>query len=137
MSHPLRIALAEDEAELRVWCRKLLSRLGHQVVVEAENGRELVEQCRLQHPDLVLTDVRMPEMTGLEAARLISQDGPIPIILMSAHLDPRSLPCAESEHIVGFLVKPFNQGALETMLKQACAPAETSDGTGGVSSRIP
>ncbi len=121
MNRSLRIALAEDDGDLRVYCQKLLARIGHQVVLLAENGRQLVEGCHMERPDLVLTDVQMPELNGLQAARAIYQDRPTPIIAMSAHLDPRSLDCAESDHILSILVKPFSESALREALEEAWA----------------
>jgi two-component system, response regulator PdtaR len=118
MTRSLRVALADDESELRGYCQKLLSRLGHQVVVVAENGRDLLEQCRLQHPDVVLTDLRMPEMGGIPAARVLQQEQPTPIILMSAHFDADALACAEADHVLGCLVKPINPSELEAALER-------------------
>jgi response regulator NasT len=118
MTQSLRIALAEDDTDLRLYYQKLLSRLGHCVVSTAENGQELVQQCREFHPDLVLTDVHMPGMNGLEAARAISQEQQTPILLMSAHFDPQGMHCAESDHIVGFIAKPFGESGLKEALEQ-------------------
>ena len=87
MSKILRIAVADDEIDIRDYFRKLLPRLGHKVVALASNGRELIEQCRAEHPDLVITDIQMPEVDGDEAARVVFQEHQIPSILMSAHLD--------------------------------------------------
>jgi CheY-like chemotaxis protein len=56
MTHPLRIVIADDEAEIREYFRRLLSRLGHAVVAEATTGQELVDACGREHPDLVITD---------------------------------------------------------------------------------
>ena len=57
MTLPLRIAIADDEEEIRHYFRRLLQRLGHRVVGEAANGTELVELCRSEQPDLVITQV--------------------------------------------------------------------------------
>jgi len=71
-SRPLRIAVADDDRETRAYFQELLPRLGHQVVV-AESGRQLVEQCRLLDPDLVITDIRMPDLDGITAAAEINR----------------------------------------------------------------
>jgi response regulator NasT len=120
MTPSLRIALADDESDLRDYCRKLLSRMGHQVVVVAENGRALLEQCRTACPDVVLTDVKMPEMSGIRAARALWQERPTPVILMSAHFDAEALECAKSENVVCCLVKPINPARLEEVLGRVC-----------------
>jgi len=125
MTRSLRIALADDESELRGYYHKLLSRLGHQVVVVAENGRVLLEQCQILHPDVVLTDLRMPELGGIPAARALQQERPTPIILMSAHFDSDALACAEADHVLGCLVKPINPADLEAALERVCRQEES------------
>ena len=92
--------------------KKFLPRLGHTVVAVARNGRELVESCRTQQPDLVITDIKMPEMDGIDAAVQICQDRPIPVILVSAHKDNGLIERAETDHIMGYLVKPIKQADL-------------------------
>jgi YesN/AraC family two-component response regulator len=57
-----------------------LSLLGHRVVVAARDGREMVELCRNSRPDLIITDITMPEMDGIDAVHEISRGEPIPII---------------------------------------------------------
>ena len=87
--------------------------LGHQVVAVAKDGRELVEQCRTAHPDLVITDIKMPDMDGIDAATQIYRNGPIPVILVSAYHDPEFIRRAEADHILAYLVKPIKQADLE------------------------
>ncbi|HYT92270.1 MAG TPA: response regulator transcription factor, partial [Gemmataceae bacterium] len=95
MTHPLRIAVADDEPDMRDYFRKILSHLGHQVVAVAANGRELIDLCRATLPDLVITDIKMPEMDGIEAAVALYGEHPVPIILVSAYHDPRLIGRAE------------------------------------------
>jgi len=112
MNTSLRIAVADDEPDMRDYFKKSLSRLGHQVVIVAQNGRELVEQCRTVRPDLVITDIKMPDMDGIEAASQIYREGPIPVILVSAFHDSELIARAESDHIMAYLVKPIKQADL-------------------------
>ncbi len=93
--------------------RTILPVLGHRVVIVAGTGRELVEKCRDQHPDLVITDISMPDMDGIDAAGQIYRDGPIPVILVSAHTDVDLIRRAEANHILSYLVKPIKQADLE------------------------
>ncbi len=113
MTQPLRIVVADDELDMREYFSKILPRLGHQVVAAASNGVELVERCRTLHPDLVITDVKMPEMDGIDAATRIYQEEAIPVILVSAYHDPSLIRRAEADHIMGYLVKPIKQADLE------------------------
>ena len=68
MTRTLRIAIADDEPDMQEYYRTILPALGHVVVAVADTGRELVQKCRDQQPDLVITDVKMPDMDGIEAA---------------------------------------------------------------------
>jgi response regulator NasT len=108
----LRIAIADDELDMRDYFRKLLPRLGHKVVAEAETGRQLVELCLAEKPDLVITDIKMPDMDGIDAAIQIYKDRPVPIILVSAYHNAELIARAEADHILGYLVKPIKQADL-------------------------
>jgi response regulator NasT len=113
MKQPLRIAIADDELDMREYLQETLTDLGHQVVVVATTGRELVEQCQAQRPDLVLTDIKMPDLDGIDAARQLYRHYPVPIILVSAYHDTELIERAEADHILAYLVKPIKQADLE------------------------
>src|SRR5262249_56639143 len=112
MTQPLRIVVADDEPDMRDYFRKILPRLGYQVVAAAETGRELVEQCRALHPDLVITDIKMPDLDGIDAAVTLYKEWPVPVILVSAYHEPELIRRAESDHIMAYLVKPIKQSDL-------------------------
>jgi response regulator NasT len=107
MSTSLRIAIADDEARMRDFMWTSLERLGHQVVSAAATGKELIGQCRLLQPDLVISDIKMPDMDGVDAAAAIYRDQPLPIILISAYHDPDLIARATREHILAYLIKPI------------------------------
>jgi response regulator NasT len=113
MTRALRIAVADDEPDMRDYFRTILPLLGHEVVAAAGDGRELVERCRALRPDLVITDIKMPDMDGIDAAGRIYRDGPVPVILVSAYHDPEFIRRAEADHILAYLVKPIKQSDLE------------------------
>jgi response regulator NasT len=112
MSRSLRIAVADDEPDMQEYYRTILPELGHVVVAVAETGRELVARCREQRPDLVITDIKMPDMSGLDAAAQLDRDGPIPVILVSAHHDAELIRRAEENHVLSYLVKPIKEADL-------------------------
>lgn len=119
MNQSLRILVADDERDMREYFQKLLPRLGHQVVGAAQNGKELLDLYRGLHPDLVITDIKMPDMDGIDAAIEVYKERPIPVILVSAYHDAELIARAEADHILGYLVKPIKQADLEPVIALA------------------
>jgi response regulator NasT len=113
MNRSLRVAVADDEPDMRDYFQRVLPILGHEVVGVAGTGRQLLEQCQAAHPDLIITDIRMPDMDGIEAAELASRDHPVPVILVSAYHDDELATRAEHGHVLAYLVKPIKQADLE------------------------
>ena len=116
MNRSLRIAVADDESDMLQYFQETLAELGHQVVSVAQNGRELVEQCLASPPDLVITDIKMPDMDGIDAAVKVCKPEPIPFILVSAYHETELIERAKQEHILAYLVKPIKQADLETAI---------------------
>src|SRR4028118_1905703 len=85
VNRALRIAVADDEPIMREYYQMILPLYGYEVVSAAENGQELVEHCRQCQPDLVITDINMPVMDGLDAALEIQREMSVPIILISGY----------------------------------------------------
>lgn len=108
----LRIAVADDEADMRDFFERMLPRCGHQVVSVAETGEQLIVHCRELQPDLVITDIKMPGIDGIEASRQICRDRPTPVILVSAYHDPGLIQRAEADSVLAYLVKPIGQADL-------------------------
>ncbi len=119
MRPSLRIAVADDELDMREYFQKLLPRLGHQVVGAAKDGKALIELCHQTRPDLVITDIKMPDMDGIDAAVQIYNEQPVPVILVSAFHDPALIARAEADHILGYLVKPVKPVDLELTIALA------------------
>lgn len=119
MTQSLRIAVADDEADMRDYFQDMLPDLGHQVVAVAANGQQLVEQCRQQQIDLVITDIKMPGMDGIEAVCQISAMVELPFILVSAYHDPELVERAGASHVMAYLVKPIAQADLQTAIAVA------------------
>lgn len=119
MTPPLRIVIADDERDMRDYFHKVLPRLGHSVAAAAENGEQLVDFCRFYQPDLVITDIKMPDLDGIDAAMRIYAERPIPVILVSAYSDDKLIERAEADHIMAYLVKPIKQTDLEPAIRLA------------------
>jgi two-component system, response regulator PdtaR len=113
MNASVRIAVADDEPRMRQFYEEVLPVLGHQVVCAAETGKELVGGCQTSRPDLVITDIKMPDMDGIEAAFQICRTEPVPVILVSAYDDLQLVSRAGENHIQAYLVKPIKQQDLQ------------------------
>jgi CheY-like chemotaxis protein len=120
MTRALRIAVADDEPDVRDYFRVMLPRLGHQVVAAAANGRELVEICREFKPDLIIADIRMPEMDGDVAVQEICQNEPIPFILISAYSKPDGMLASFGSVRRTYLTKPVKRDDLVNAIEQVC-----------------
>lgn len=112
MSQVLRIVIADDEPRMREFFSKAIDRLGHQVVGMAATGRELVECCLEMKPDLIITDIKMSGMDGIDAAREIYAQSPVPVILVSAFHDEEFIERARENHIMAYLLKPIKDSDL-------------------------
>ena len=113
MTPSLRIVVADDEPDMRDYFRKILPRLGHTVAAAAETGNDLIAQCRTHQPDMVITDIKMPGLDGIDAAMRIYDERPVPVILVSAYSDSGLIERAGADHIMAYLVKPVKQADLE------------------------
>lgn len=105
----MRVLIAEDETIIRLDVRALLERAGHEVVAEARDGREAVALAAELAPDLIVMDVRMPHMDGIEAAREISRARPVPIVMLTAYAEADLVARASEAGAFGYLVKPFRE----------------------------
>src|SRR3982075_4126735 len=106
---PLRVLIAEDETIIRMDLRGLLEKNGMMVVAEAANGAQAVELARTELPDVAILDLRMPELDGVEAARRIYAERPMPIVMLTAFSDRANVEHAIEAGVFSYLVKPFRE----------------------------
>jgi len=121
MSDSLRVLIADDEALHNLALTSQLETLGHHVVATATSGREAVELARETQPDLAFLDIRMPTLTGPEAALEIAADRPIPMIILSAYSDARTVDQAIRSPVFHYLVKPVDPDDLAPAIAVARA----------------
>ena len=118
---PLRILVAEDETIIRLDLKDTLERAGFHVCAEARDGAEAVELARAERPDLAVLDVKMPRLDGIEAARRILADRPIPILMLTAYGQDELVARAVEAGVFGYLVKPFRETDLLPAIETARA----------------
>jgi response regulator NasT len=120
----MRILIAEDETIIRLDLRDLLERAGHEVVAEARDGEEAVALARTHEPELAVMDVKMPRLDGIEAARKILDERPIPIVMLTAYGQDELVGRAVEAGVFGYLVKPFREQDLVPAIATARARYE-------------
>jgi two-component system, response regulator PdtaR len=120
----MRILVAEDETIIRLDLKDLLERAGFEVCAEARDGEEAVELARSERPDLALMDVKMPRLDGIEAAKRILEERPIPIVMLTAYGQQELVARAAEAGVFGYLVKPFREQDLLPAIHTARARHE-------------
>src|SRR5437773_5093393 len=120
----MKILVAEDETIIRLDLVELLRRAGMEVVGEARDGEEAVELARELEPDLAIMDVKMPKLDGIDAARRILDERPIPIVMLTAYGQDELVSRAVEAGVFGYLVKPFRETDLLPAIHTARARHE-------------
>src|SRR5262245_33947385 len=120
----MRILIAEDETIIRLDLRKLLEEAGHDVCAEARDGVEAVELADAERPELAILDVKMPRLDGIEAAKRILEERPIPIVMLTAYGQDELVARAVEAGVFGYLVKPFRENDLLPAIATARARHE-------------
>jgi response regulator NasT len=121
---PMKILIAEDETIIRLDLREMLERAGYDVVAEARDGEEAVALARSAEPELALLDVKMPKLDGIDAARRILEERPIPIVMVTAYGESELVARAVEAGVFGYLVKPFRETDLLPAIRTARARHE-------------
>lgn len=120
----MRIVIADDEAIIRLGLKTMLEQMGHEVVGVAADGLGALEMVRAHQPDLVILDVRMPRLDGLDAAEAIVAERPLPIVILTAYSDRELVERARGLAVHGYLVKPIRPSELGPVLEIALSRFE-------------
>lgn len=118
---PLKVLIAEDQEFINKMIQYEMEGIGHTVIGQALNGRQAVELTAVLRPDVVLMDIEMPVMDGLEAARLIKEKYPCPVVLLTSHDDPEMVRRASQVGVGAYLLKPPGVEEIERALIMAVA----------------
>ena len=105
----MKVLIAEDETLIRLDLKGMLENAGLEVCAEAKNGVEAVELAASTAPDIAVLDVKMPRLDGIEAARKILDERPMPIVLVSAFTEQSLVRRAAEAGVYGYLAKPFRE----------------------------
>ena len=119
-----RVIIADDESLIRMDLREMLTNQGYLVVGEVGDGRSAVNLARELRPDIVIMDIKMPDMDGIEAAKIMTEERIAPVLLLSAYSQQELVQRARQAGVAGYLVKPFRESDLPPAIEVALAAAE-------------
>ncbi|HEX4836194.1 MAG TPA: response regulator [bacterium] len=146
-----RVLLVDDEALIRMGMGVILRDLGYEIVGEARDGQEAIDKVASLDPDVVIMDIKMPVMDGLEATRRIMATHPVPIIVLTAYGQQSLVEEAADAGVLAYLMKPVREGDiapaievararfadLQWLRRESAAPAVSgSGGSGDVEPRV-
>ena len=118
---PIRILIADDEPIIRLDLKKMLEDLGYEVVAELGDGAKAVEAARALKPDVAILDIKMPEMDGIDAAKILTEEKIAPVLLLTAYSQIDLVNRAKEAGVYSYLVKPFKEADLMPQIEVAVA----------------
>ena len=116
-----RIIIADDESLIRLDLREMLISLEYDVIAEVGDGRTAVDLAKKLRPDLVIMDIKMPEVDGIAAAEVLTREKIAPVVLLTAYSDQVLVERAKEAGVVGYVVKPFREAELMPVIEVAMA----------------
>jgi len=116
-----RVIIADDEAIIRMDLREMLTNLGYLVVGEVADGTSAVNLARELRPDIVIMDIKMPDMDGIDAARVLTQERIAPVLLLTAYSQSELIERAKEAGVVGYIVKPVRESDLSPAIEVSLA----------------
>lgn len=116
-----RVIIADDESLIRMDLREMLTNLGYLVVGEVGDGQSAVNLAKELRPDIVIMDIKMPDMDGIEAAQVLTEGRVAPVLLLSAYSQQELVQRAQKAGVAGYLVKPFRESDLAPAIEVALA----------------
>lgn len=119
-----RVIIADDESIIRLDLREMMESLGYLVVGEAGDGTSTVNLARELKPDIVIMDIKMPGMDGIDAAKILTEEKIAPVLLLTAYSQRELVQRAKEAGVAGYLVKPFREQDLEPAIEVALSRFE-------------
>ena len=127
LAPPKKILTVEDNAIVSADVRSILEAAGYDVLPDARDGVQAVEHVRTYAPDLILLDLMLPNVDGIEAASLIREESDAPIVVLTGSNDPEILERAEAAGTTGLVLKPFSEHGLLSAVQNRFAQLEADD----------
>jgi len=121
MVNQLRLVIADDESIIRMNLRETLVGLGYLVVGDAGDGLSAIHLARELRPDLVIMDIKMPKLDGIQAAKVLTEEKIAPVLLLTAYSDRELVDRARDAGVVNYIVKPFREAELLPAIEIALA----------------
>lgn len=121
MTNQLRLVIADDESIIRMNLRETLVGLGYLVVGDAGDGVSAIHLARELRPDLVIMDIKMPKLDGIQAAKVLTEEKIAPVLLLTAYSDRELVDRARDAGVVNYIVKPFREAELLPAIEIALA----------------
>lgn len=115
----MRVLIVDDESLIRMDLRDIIESCGHEVVAEGTNGVEALALCKKHKPDIILMDVKMPELDGIEAARQIGFHHEAPVVILTSYSQQDLIDKARDSGVYGYLIKPVREEQLVPSLEMA------------------
>lgn len=115
----MRVLIVDDESLIRMDLRDIIESCGHEVVAEGTNGVEALALCKKHKPDIILMDVKMRELDGIEAARQIGFHHEAPVVLLTSYSQQDLIDKARDSGVYGYLIKPVREEQLVPTLEMA------------------
>ena len=112
MAELYRIVIADDESLSSMDLKEMLEESGHEVVGVGSDGVEALDLVKEKHPDLVILDVKMPRLDGIQAAKMIAHDNLAPVVLLTAFGDEDMIEKAKKSMVFGYVMKPVEEKTL-------------------------
>ncbi|MBY7664323.1 ANTAR domain-containing response regulator [Staphylococcus agnetis] len=106
------VLVVEDEAIIRLDIIEMIKDLGYKVIGAVSTGEKAIEFVHQNQPDLILMDIKLPQLNGIKASKIISKKFDIPILILTAYSQPEYIEEAKKANIMGYLIKPITESQL-------------------------